>query len=59
MLEGVRGAPPVNFGALEDILLRISQLVMDFPDISELDLNPVLATDREVVAVDGRVMLRV
>lgn len=59
MLEGVRGAPPVNFAALEDILLRVSQLVLDFPEISELDMNPILATDEEVVAVDGRVMLRV
>jgi acyl-CoA synthetase (NDP forming) len=58
MLEGVRGAPPVNFAALEDILLRVSQLVLDFPEISELDMNPILATDEEVVAVDGRVMLR-
>jgi len=57
LLDGVRGAPPVNFGALEDILLRISQLVVDFPEISELDLNPLLATDDAVVAVDGRVML--
>lgn len=57
LLDGVRGAPPVNFGALEDVLLRVSQLVVDFPEISELDLNPLLATDDAVVAVDGRVML--
>jgi len=57
LLEGVRGAPPVKFEALEDILLRVSQLVVDFPEIAELDVNPVLAFDTGVLAVDARVLL--
>jgi acyl-CoA synthetase (NDP forming) len=58
LLHGVRGAPPVDFRALEDVLLRVSQLAVDFPVISELDVNPLLATDDRVVAVDSRVLLR-
>jgi acyl-CoA synthetase (NDP forming) len=57
LLDGVRGAPPVDFAALEDALLRVSQLAVDFPEISELDVNPLLATDQGVIAVDGRVMI--
>jgi acetyltransferase len=46
LLDGVRGAPPVDFTALEDVLLRVSQLAVDFPEISELDepaLPPIRA----------------
>jgi acetyltransferase len=57
LLEGVRGAPPVDFTALEEVLLRVSQLAVDFPAIRELDVNPLLATNQGVIAVDGRVML--
>ena len=57
LLDGVRGAPPVRFDALEETLLRVSQLVVDFPEIAELDVNPVLAFDTGVQAVDARVLL--
>jgi acetyltransferase len=57
LLEGVRGAPPARLDALEDVLLRVSRLVTDFPEIQELDLNPVLAFHDRAVAVDARVML--
>ncbi len=57
MLEGIRGAPPVDRTALEDILLRLSQLAVDFPEIAELDANPVLAFEDGAVAVDCRVLL--
>ncbi|HEX9893812.1 MAG TPA: acetate--CoA ligase family protein, partial [Gemmatimonadales bacterium] len=57
LLDGVRGAPPVNLTAIEDALLRLAQLAIDFPEIAELDVNPLLATDVGVVAVDGRAML--
>ena len=40
---GVRGAEPVDRAALVDVLRRIAQLAVDFPDIAELDLNPLLA----------------
>ena len=57
LLDGIRGAPPVAFGALTDVLLRVSQLVMDHPQIAELDLNPLLAFPDGVLAVDARVVL--
>ena len=57
LLDGVRGAPPVAFAALESILLRLSRLALDFPAIAEIDANPVLAFDAGAIAVDARVML--
>jgi acyl-CoA synthetase (NDP forming) len=57
LLDGVRGAPPVNQTAIEDVLLRVAQLALDFPEIEELDVNPLLATESGVVAVDGRALL--
>lgn len=57
LLQGVRGAPPADLGALEDILIRAGRLAADFPAIAELDLNPVLAFGDGAVAVDARVML--
>ena len=43
LLEGYRGAPPADIAAIEEVLLRISRLVEEIPDITELDLNPVIA----------------
>jgi acetyl coenzyme A synthetase (ADP forming)-like protein len=57
LLEGVRGAPPAGLGALEDVLLRLSRLTLDCPEIAELDLNPLLAFPDGALAVDARVML--
>ena len=57
MLEGFRGAPPADFGALADVLLRVSQLAADHPEIAELDVNPLLAFPDGVRAVDARVLL--
>jgi acyl-CoA synthetase (NDP forming) len=60
LLTGVRGEPPVAFGALEEAILRLSQLVLDLPEIVEMDINPFLAfAERErCLAVDGRIRLR-
>jgi acetyltransferase len=57
ILAGMRGRPGVDRDALVDVLRRVSQLVTDFADIEELDLNPVLAFEHGVVAVDARVRL--
>jgi acyl-CoA synthetase (NDP forming) len=43
LLEGYRGHPPADISALEDVLLRVSQLVEEVSEIQELDLNPVFA----------------
>jgi acetyl coenzyme A synthetase (ADP forming)-like protein len=57
LLQAFRGAPPVDLRALEDVLLRVSQLACDFPEIEELDLNPLLVSEAGAVAVDARIVL--
>jgi acyl-CoA synthetase (NDP forming) len=57
ILHGVRGAPPVDREALAAMIVSVSQLVADFPEISELDLNPVFATPAGATAADVRVVL--
>ena len=55
LLEGFRGGPVVDKGALADVLLRVGRLVADFPHIAEIDLNPVIARPDGVLAVDARI----
>ncbi len=57
MLRGVRGAEPANVDALADMITRVSRLVDDFPEISEMDLNPVFATAKSAIAADVRIVL--
>ena len=57
MLQGVRGGDPVNREALADVIVKVSQLVSDFPEISELDLNPVFATKQDAIAADVRIVV--
>jgi acetate---CoA ligase (ADP-forming) len=59
ILRGIRGAPPVDFDALRDALLRVSALVSDTPDIAEIEINPFLACPKggESCAVDVRLRL--
>src|ERR1700680_3375059 len=57
ILRGVRGAQPVDRAALSTMIERVSVLVADFPEISELDLNPVFATEKGATAADVRVVL--
>jgi acetyl coenzyme A synthetase (ADP forming)-like protein len=54
VLHGVRGRPGVDRKALADIIQAVSELVTDFPEITEVDLNPVLATESGATAVDAR-----
>ncbi len=53
ILRGVRGAAPVHREALADIIVNVSALVSDFPEIREVDLNPVLADADGAIAVDS------
>lgn len=59
LLEGVRGEPPADHAAIVDALCRVGQLVTDFPDIVELDVNPLMVFDegRGAVALDMRLVL--
>lgn len=58
LLKGYRNRPPANMEALEEMILRLSQLLVDFPEIAELDMNPVLIKDGKAVIVDARIMTR-
>lgn len=60
VLDGVRGAPALNRGGIEELLLRVSRLCADFPEIVELDLNPILAYPGTTppAAVDVRMKIR-
>jgi acetyltransferase len=57
LLNGYRGRPPVNVAGLVEVLIRLSYLAADYPEISELDINPLLVTGKEAVALDARVIL--
>ena len=57
ILRGVRGGPAVDRAALADMIERVSHLVSDFPEVSELDLNPVFASEHGATAADVRVVL--
>jgi len=56
-LKGVRGRAPVNLAALEELLVRFSQLVVEQPWIAELDINPLLVSAEQIIALDARVVL--
>jgi acyl-CoA synthetase (NDP forming)/GNAT superfamily N-acetyltransferase len=58
LLRGHRGSPPADLGALRDLLLRVSRLADDLPEITELDLNPVIARPDGAYVVDARIKVR-
>jgi len=59
LLEGVRGKPAVDKKAIVDVLLRMGQLVQDFPEIAEFDINPLIVypNDQGAIAIDMRLVL--
>jgi acetyl coenzyme A synthetase (ADP forming)-like protein len=57
ILRGVRGGKGVDRGALADIVAKVSKLIGDFPEISEVDLNPIFATEKGAQAVDVRIVI--
>ena len=57
VLKGVRGAEPADADALADVIVRLSELVGDFPEIREVDLNPVFARPDGASAADVRILL--
>jgi acetyltransferase len=57
LLNGYRGSQPLNVDRLVDVLLRLSILAADYPEITELDINPLLVTPHEVIALDARVVV--
>ncbi len=57
LLKGYRNRPPADMELIEEMILRLSQLVVDFPEIVELDMNPVLVRAGKPCVVDARVIL--
>jgi acetyltransferase len=58
LLQGYRDIPPADIQLLEEILIRLAQLVTDFSEIQELDINPLFVTDKNACAIDARVLLK-
>jgi acetyltransferase len=58
LLQGYRDVPPAKMETIEEALVRLSDLIVDFPEVSELDINPLLADDQGVIALDARVVVR-
>ncbi len=57
LLQGYRNRPAADMEQLEEMIVRLSQLLIDFPEIAELDMNPVLIKDGKPVAVDARILV--
>ena len=57
MLRGYRNMPRADEGALVDILLRTSRLILEHPEIDQIDLNPVMSNEKGATAVDARILL--
>jgi acyl-CoA synthetase (NDP forming) len=59
LLAGVRGQKRADIESITDILLRVSNLVMDFPEINEMDINPLMVgtASEGSIAVDARILL--
>jgi acetyltransferase len=59
LLRGVRGDPPADIDMIEDVVLRISQLVTDFPEIVEMDINPLVVHNQGegAIVLDARIIL--
>ncbi|MCF8365461.1 MAG: GNAT family N-acetyltransferase [Bacteroidales bacterium] len=57
MLKGYRGSAPKNIDKLIEVMIRLSYLAADYPEIEELDINPIIVTADDVVALDARVVI--
>ena len=57
LLKGYRNTPPVDIGAIAEILLNTSKLVIDHQEIKELDLNPIMVYEKGAKTVDARIIL--
>ena len=57
LLKGFRGLPPVNMQKVEETLINFSQMIIDHPEIKEVDINPLIASGDDLIAVDARIVL--
>jgi len=57
LLKGFRGLPPVDMKIVEEIMIKFSHLLSDNPEIKEIDINPVIAYQDKLIAVDARIVV--
>jgi acetyltransferase len=57
LLKGYRGVPPANTKLLEEIMVQFSQMLIDFPQMKEIDINPLFIDENEAFAIDARIVL--
>ena len=57
MLQGFRGRPAADFEALEEVLVNFSNLIVDFPEIAEIDINPLAISNGKASALDARIII--
>ncbi|MFH0914088.1 MAG: acetate--CoA ligase family protein, partial [Chloroflexota bacterium] len=55
--KGFRHKPPVNLKLLDDLLVRVSDMIVDFPEIRELDINPLAVQGDTIIALDARIII--
>ncbi len=58
LLQGYRDRPPADMGAIALTLVRVSQMIAELPEIAELDINPLLADEGGVIALDARIVVK-
>ena len=57
MLQGYRGKPPADMKQLERIIVNFSNLIVDFPEIAEMDINPIAISNNKAFAIDARIVI--
>jgi acetyltransferase len=57
LLKGYRNVPPANLKLLEEIMVRFSQMLVDFPQLKEVDINPLFINEKEAFAFDARIVI--
>jgi len=57
LISGYRNKQPVNIARLEEILVRFSQMIIDFPQIKEVDINPMVVDGEDALALDARIII--
>ena len=57
LLKGFRGLPPANIKRLEEVMVKFSEMLVDLPQIKEIDINPLVVDNEDAVAVDARIVI--